>query len=342
MESRIWKVIAFVAALHILVLVSFFVINHGCKQTPKEPGVARAEPNPYMPTAPPPAPTPGSVDTTVVVPPPGAPATPVVAPSTPVVAPPTPAVAETYVIKKGDTLGAIAKAEGVNLNDLMAANPGIDPKRLRIGQEIHIPAAGGHAPEAAGAAIAGAAPPSGTVPVASGTYTVKKGDTLGKIARAQGTTVAALKKTNKLTNDTIRVGQKLKIPTPTESGQRPPRESTMAKSGASTDIGSALTHTVEPGETPDTIAKRYGITSKALLAANGNLNPRRLKIGQKLVIPGKAGEAAPAGEVPTEAVPALAPPMETAPTDTGVSGTAVPPTTPAETPATVPAGGSGR
>lgn len=50
-------------------------------------------------------------------------------------------------------------------------------------------------------------------PTAGGTlYTVKKGDILGRIAAQHGVKVADLKAANGLTSDTIRVGQKLKIP----------------------------------------------------------------------------------------------------------------------------------
>jgi LysM repeat protein len=41
-----------------------------------------------------------------------------------------------YVVKPGDTGTKIAKATGASLGDLEAANPGIDWKRLRIGQKI--------------------------------------------------------------------------------------------------------------------------------------------------------------------------------------------------------------
>lgn len=46
------------------------------------------------------------------------------------------------------------------------------------------------------------------------------------------------------------------------------------------------THTVKPGETPSMIARRYGVRLDALLAANPKLEPRRLKVGQTLSIPG--------------------------------------------------------
>ena len=44
------------------------------------------------------------------------------------------------------------------------------------------------------------------------TYTVKKGDTLGAIARRNGTSVKALKRANGLKSDLIHISQKLTIP----------------------------------------------------------------------------------------------------------------------------------
>lgn len=48
--------------------------------------------------------------------------------------------ASTYKIQSGDTFGRIATLKGVSLDALLAANPGADPRRLSIGQEINIPA----------------------------------------------------------------------------------------------------------------------------------------------------------------------------------------------------------
>ncbi|MDE3084096.1 MAG: LysM peptidoglycan-binding domain-containing protein, partial [Verrucomicrobiota bacterium] len=45
-----------------------------------------------------------------------------------------------YIVKSGDSLAKIARANGVSLADLEAANPGVDPKRLKIGQKINLPA----------------------------------------------------------------------------------------------------------------------------------------------------------------------------------------------------------
>ncbi len=45
----------------------------------------------------------------------------------------------TYVVKPGDTPSAIAEAEGVDLDELLAANPDVDPNALTVGDELKIP-----------------------------------------------------------------------------------------------------------------------------------------------------------------------------------------------------------
>ncbi len=49
------------------------------------------------------------------------------------------ATTRTHVIKSADTLHAIAQKYGVKLDALLAANPGVDAKRLKIGQTLTIP-----------------------------------------------------------------------------------------------------------------------------------------------------------------------------------------------------------
>jgi LysM repeat protein len=47
------------------------------------------------------------------------------------------------------------------------------------------------------------------------------------------------------------------------------------------------THRVQAGETPMAIARRYNVKVNMLLTANPGLNPKRLQVGQSLVIPGR-------------------------------------------------------
>ena len=47
--------------------------------------------------------------------------------------------ARTYVVKAGDSPYSIARKSGIKVEALMAANPGLDPKRLRVGQPLNLP-----------------------------------------------------------------------------------------------------------------------------------------------------------------------------------------------------------
>ncbi len=59
----------------------------------------------------------------------------------PVMTDPMP-VQEKYAIRRGDTLWSIAQrsyGDGKRWRDILAANPGLDPTRLRVGQQIVLP-----------------------------------------------------------------------------------------------------------------------------------------------------------------------------------------------------------
>ncbi|MGH7475458.1 MAG: D-alanyl-D-alanine carboxypeptidase/D-alanyl-D-alanine endopeptidase [Longimicrobiales bacterium] len=45
----------------------------------------------------------------------------------------------TYVIQSGDTMDAIARRHGISVTALQQANPGVNPRRLQIGQRIRLP-----------------------------------------------------------------------------------------------------------------------------------------------------------------------------------------------------------
>ena len=53
-------------------------------------------------------------------------------------APPNPARA--YKVQSGDTMAAIARKNGLKLSVLMAANPGVEPQKMRAGQILNLPA----------------------------------------------------------------------------------------------------------------------------------------------------------------------------------------------------------
>ena len=110
----------------------------------------------------------------------------------------------TYVVVPGDTVSRIARRAGLSVAAVAAANGLAAPAyRIRAGQRVVIPGK------------AAAAPGKGAAPVASparGTLLVSAGDTLERIARRHGTSVAALAAANGLGPPyTIRVGQTLRL-----------------------------------------------------------------------------------------------------------------------------------
>jgi LysM repeat protein len=46
---------------------------------------------------------------------------------------------QSYIIRGGDNFSRIAIVHGVSLGSLLEANPGVDPLRLQVGQEIRLP-----------------------------------------------------------------------------------------------------------------------------------------------------------------------------------------------------------
>jgi hypothetical protein len=47
---------------------------------------------------------------------------------------------KTYSVRMGDTPSSIARQQGIKLEALLAANPGLDPKRMKVGQRLNLPA----------------------------------------------------------------------------------------------------------------------------------------------------------------------------------------------------------
>jgi len=198
-RARVRLAVFVVLSIHVVGLMA--LLMQGCKREEAPPPTETTNAPPvFEPTSVP------TVETYVpAVTPPVAP--PVVAP---VVAPtvaPQPTGTTEYTVAAGDTFFSIGKKFGVGYMAIEAANPNVDPKKLKPGQKILVPAPTGNATAGAVSAAATAvAEGNGNI------YVVKSGDTLTKIAAQFGVTVKALRSANDLTTDRIKVGQKLKIP----------------------------------------------------------------------------------------------------------------------------------
>ena len=111
------------------------------------------------------------------------------------------------------------------------------------------------------------------------THTVKKGETLGKIAQKYKCSVTDLKRWNNLKSTNIQVGQKLKVYPP---------ENQNVNSGGSNNKPAAsssgtTTYTVKSGDSLWSIAKKFNVTVDHIKKLN-NLKNNDIKVGQKLKI----------------------------------------------------------
>lgn len=109
---------------------------------------------------------------------------------------------------------------------------------------------------------------------------VKKGDVLEKIAKAHGSSVAAIKKANQLKNEKLKIGQILKVP-PKKDKAKKKTEGIIA---AATNDADAVYHTVKSGDSPWKMAKKYGVEYEDILKLNDidEEKARNLKIGDKI------------------------------------------------------------
>lgn len=207
-----------------------------------------------------------------------------------------------YVVRRGDTLSRIAKKFGTTTVALKKANR-LKKNKLRTGQSLEIP---GLMDEEAPPAVAQASTPATSTTVAEQdgapskrsspalprSYTVRRGDTLSGIARRFGTTVTALKQTNRL-NRTNRLvaGQVVSLPDPGTSEQiasaQPAFERPVPVSIPSDSLEHDLfltTHEVKAGDTIWLVARQYGLTVAELMDLNGLKRGEMIQRGQSLRI----------------------------------------------------------
>ena len=121
-----------------------------------------------------------------------------------------------YIVQSGDYLAKISKKFNVTISSIKKLNPSIKENNVvRVGQKIKLPGKIDVGVQKDPAKAAAARPAKKAyAPYAGATkeYVVKSGDTLGAIAYSNGINIRQLKELNGLTKDTLRIGQKLKIP----------------------------------------------------------------------------------------------------------------------------------
>lgn len=204
---------------------------------------------------------------------------------------------ESYRVRPGDTLSAIANRHGLTLSELTAINRISASTIIYPGQVLR---------------VAKVLPAQNVNPNAPNSYQVVAGDTLESIAAKFQLTLPKLREYNGLTKSSIiYVGQLLNLkpgqnvpkpmpdsatPAASEANSNPPAAGyasplagevlnvdPMRPTGACTIHGF---HTVQAGETVSRIAAVYGVSTQSVLSENKLSWSSTIYVGQRLAIPG--------------------------------------------------------
>ena len=202
---------------------------------------------------------------------------------------PAPSKASTYTVKPGDSLSKIASAHGISLKNLMDWN-NLTSTLIFPGDKFVVSkSAANSKPSNSGSSSSGTSSSGGS----SGgkTYTVKSGDTLGKIAAVHGISLNNLMKWNNLSSHLIYPGDKLAVSSSGQSSSGGSSNSGGSSSGSSAPSNGS-TYTVKSGDTLGKIASAHGISLSNLKQWN-NLTSDIIYPGNKLVVSGSAAPSKP-------------------------------------------------
>ncbi|KAK9764227.1 hypothetical protein K7432_008447 [Basidiobolus ranarum] len=190
-----------------------------------------------------------------------------------------------YTVKAGDTCYLISTNNGITLENLLKANPGVNCDVIYVGQTFCIPGGATIPPKSTSAVPTPTSTPSICQPNAT-KYTVKAGDTCYLISTNNGITLENLLKANPGVNcDVIFVGQSLCIP---RGATIPPKTTSAQPTPTPTPAtcqSNTIKYTVKSGDSCHLIATNNGITVDKLTKANPGVNCNSISIGQSLCVP---------------------------------------------------------
>ncbi len=201
-------------------------------------------------------------------------------------------------VRKGDTWASLARRHQVSANALLELNGRSAMGPLKVGSTILVPGRGVARAEASAAPASGGQAPAATPPASPRRYTVKRGDTLAKIAKAHRIRLEDLMGWNELNaRQVLKPGQILVVHTRQDAagGSAPgastgpkPGISSAARAAAPTGKGAGkarhVRYTVKPGDTLWDIAQAHGVRPEELRRWNGLRGRRHLQPGQELQI----------------------------------------------------------
>lgn len=196
-----------------------------------------------------------------------------------------------YTVKRGDNYYLIAQRElgdASRYKELEQLN-GIDAYELDVGDVIVLPATG----RVRAVRTPDQAPISG-----AGVHVVKSGETLGDISQQHYGTSTKWQLIGEANGNLdplkLKVGQRLQIPPVAGSTRRVERVTSRSSA-------SGRTYVIKAQDTLSEIAQReLGSATKwrQIQAANPGLNPNRLTVGKKIIIPGAASSSSDSSSTP--------------------------------------------
>ena len=227
-----------------------------------------------------------------------------------------------YIVQRGDYLAKISKKYNVTINSIKRLN-NLKDDNIRIGQKLKLPGkldvGEQKVPEGAFAkdTKTTAKKPYAAYTGATKEYVVKSGDTLGAIAYGNGINIRQLKELNGLTSDTLKVGQKLKIPAEKVVAPKKVETKPVEKKAAEPEVKAAeapaepvvapvetpseapvaapveeaaptQTYTVQEGDDLTDVSIRFGVSAAAVRELNNLGESDKLVAGQILKLPADA------------------------------------------------------
>lgn len=186
-----------------------------------------------------------------------------------------------YTVKRGETLGIIAKRHGTTLSALLRLNGMKLDDPLLAGRKIKVPAAESEE-EAPPKKVAGSretAPKKRFV-----TYRVQKGESLERIARKRQVPLQDILEANDMKpRDPLFVGRLLKIPVGETAADAASAGEKTKKTAGSRE--KTIVYRVKKGDSLSDIARRYQTSVQALMALNSLKRSEPLYVNQKLRVP---------------------------------------------------------
>ncbi len=176
-----------------------------------------------------------------------------------------------HKVKRGETLGLIAQRYRSSVTAIAQVNRIRNVHRLREGQDLLIPLAGGYSAASSARSVK---PTSQQLPA---THKVRRGETLGLIAQRYRSSVTAIAQANQIQDvHRLREGQDLLIPSAGGNSS--------ARSVEPTSQQLPATHIVRRGDSLSRIAVRYRVSIRDLLLWNNLEVDQIIHPGQRIRI----------------------------------------------------------